>query len=84
MASEVHLYGTGWCGLTKGLQGFLESKGVAYAYHDVEADPKAEQAILDMNGGKRKFPMVTVGDQVLKNPPFERLEASLRENGVLA
>ncbi|MCA1561082.1 MAG: glutaredoxin family protein [Acidobacteria bacterium] len=83
MASNVHLYGTGWCGLTKNLQGFLESTGVAYEYHDVEADPKAEQAILDMNGGKRRFPMVTVGDEVMKNPPLERLQASLAAHGAL-
>ena len=36
-----------------------------------------------MNGGKRKFPMVVVGDKTLKNPALEELDAALHELGLL-
>jgi len=78
---RVAVYGTDWCGFTRALRDRLEALGVPYTYHDLEADPDAERAVREVNGGKRKFPTVVVGEEVMNNPPPEVLEAALRRYG---
>ena len=80
---QVDLYGTDWCPLTGGFKGYFEKQNIPYTYHNVEKDPDAEQAVKVMNGGKVKFPMVTVGERVMKNPPIDELENTLADAGVI-
>ena len=79
----VLVYGTDWCGLTDAFCKQLEVGSVRYAYHDIETDPEAEEAVKTMNGGKRKFPMVVVGEVVMKNPPIPELNEALNRYGLL-
>ena len=81
--TPVLVYGTDWCGLTHAFRERLEVGGVRYTYHDIETDLEAEEAVKTMNGGKRKFPMVVVGETVMKNPPLPELEAALERYGLL-
>ena len=81
-ARQVHLYGTDWCPLTGGFRGYLKRHDIPYDYHNIEEDAAAEEAVKAMNNGKLKFPMVVVGDQTMKNPPIDELEAALRAAGL--
>ncbi len=36
-----------------------------------------------MNNGKLKFPMVVIGDTIMKNPPIDELESALAAAGLL-
>ncbi len=81
--TRVLVYGTDWCGLTQAFCNRLETANVPFEYHDIEADPKAEEAVVAMNGGKRKFPMVVVGEVVMKNPPIPELNEALDRYGLL-
>lgn len=80
---HIDLYGTDWCTLTGGFRAYLDRKDIPYSYHNIEKDEEAERAVRQMNGGKVKFPMVVVGDRVMKNPPLDELEQALSDAGVL-
>ena len=82
-ATKVEVYGTDWCGLTQTFRDDLSSASVPFEYRDIERDRDAEQQVTQMNGGKRKFPMVVIGDRALKNPAQEELDAVLSELGLL-
>ncbi len=82
-ATKVDIYGTNWCGLTQSFRDDLASADVPFEYHDIESDSDAEETVIELNGGKRKFPMVVVGDKALKNPALEELDAALTELGLL-
>ncbi len=81
--TKVEIYGTDWCGLTQSFRDDLTSAEVPFEYHNIERDSEAEGQVIEMNGGKRKFPMVVVGDTALKNPALEELDAALSELGLL-
>ena len=83
MATKVEIYGTDWCGLTQSFRDDLAAADVAFEYHNIDRDRDAEGQVIEMNGGKRKFPMVVVGDTALKNPALEELDAALSELGLL-
>ena len=80
---QVDVYGTDWCPLTGGFKGYFDKRDISYTYHNIEKDPAAEQAVKAMNGGKVKFPMVSVGERVMKNPPIDELEVVLTDAGII-
>ncbi len=80
---QVHLYGTDWCPLTGGFRAYLKRNDIPFEYRNIEQDAQAEEAVKTMNDGKVKFPMVVVGEQVMKNPPIDELEQALRAAGLL-
>ena len=82
-ATKVEVYGTDWCGLTQTFRDDLSSSNVPFEYHNIERDSDAERQVTQMNGGKRKFPMVVIGDKALKNPAQDELDAVLGELGLL-
>ena len=81
--TQVLVYGAAWCGLTHAFCNRLTTINVSHTYHDIETDPEAEEAVKTMNGGKRKFPMVVVGEVVMKNPPIQDLNEALERYGLL-
>ncbi len=81
--TQVLVYGADWCGLTRAFRNWLDTIGVPFEYHNIETDPEAEEAVKTMNGGKRKFPMVVVGEVVMKNPPIQDLNKALDRYGLL-
>ena len=80
---HIDIYGTDWCPLTGGFKGYFEQRDIPYTYHNVEKDPEAEKAVRAMNAGKIKFPMVTVGERIMKNPPIDELENTLADAGII-
>ncbi|MEM1043867.1 MAG: cation:proton antiporter [Bacteroidota bacterium] len=78
------VYGAAWCPLTTGFRAYFDRQGIRHTFHDVEADPAAEEATRAMNEGKLKFPMVVVGDREMKNPTLEELDAALGAVGITA
>ena len=82
-ATKVEVYGTDWCGLTQSFRDDLASANVPFEYHNIERDSEAEWHVIEMNGGKRKFPMVVVGDKTMNKPALEELDETLRRLGLL-
>lgn len=77
MKTIPKLYGAHWCWLTNGFDNYFRTLGIKFERYDIEKDPEAEQAVKDMNQGKIKFPMVVIGDKVMKNPTIQELNQAL-------
>ncbi|MDX2061975.1 MAG: hypothetical protein SFY70_02865 [Bacteroidia bacterium] len=77
------LYGTAWCPKSANLADFLQREFIDLDFHDIEASQEAEFAVRNMNGGEIKFPMLVVGDAVMKNPKIDQLREVLRAKGLL-
>ncbi len=70
----VTLYTTTWCGYCVRLKRQLDDAGIGYREVDVEADPRAAQFVMGVNGGNRTVPTVVLpGGRALTNPSLKEL-----------
>jgi glutaredoxin len=82
MANEIQVYGAAWCGLTRGLREYLTTSRLPYDYFDIERDAQAEEFMLAMNNGLRRFPVVVVNERVMLEPTVVTLQRVLGEHGI--
>lgn len=82
MASDIQVYGTDWCGLTFGLRKYLTDSRLAYDYYDIDRDPRAQEFVLAMNDGRRRFPLIVVRGHVVTNPTVTELQRLLDEQKI--
>ncbi|WIX79403.1 glutaredoxin domain-containing protein [Amycolatopsis carbonis] len=72
------VYGASWCPDVKRSRALLDSRGVAYDYVDVEADPTAEALVRSLQDGARRIPTIVFGDGThLVEPSDDELSARL-------
>ena len=62
MQSKITMYGADWCGDCRRSRRFLDENQVSYEYIDVEADPKAADRVIEINGGMRSIPVILFPD----------------------
>jgi glutaredoxin len=79
MANEIQVYGTDWCGVTFGVREYLTNSRIPYDYYNIEQDTHADQFVLAMNDGRRRFPLVVVEERVLTSPTIAELQEVLIE-----
>ena len=77
MTTGIQVYGTDWCGLTFGVREYLTRSRVDYDYYNIEHDSRADDFVLSMNDGRRRFPMVVVEERVVVNPTRADLQKLL-------
>ncbi len=82
MASDIQVYGADWCGLTRGLREYLMNSRIDYDYFDVDRDDEAQQFVLAMNEGRRRFPLVVVQEQVVTQPTIAVLRSVIGEHAL--
>ncbi|AGM06716.1 glutaredoxin family protein [Amycolatopsis keratiniphila] len=76
--SDLIVYGAGWCPDVKRSRALLDSKGVEYAYIDVEADSGAEETVRALQNGERRIPTIVWPDGThLVEPSDDELTAHL-------
>ena len=80
MASDIQVYGADWCSLTRGLREYLMNSRFDYDYFDVDRDDNAQQFVLAMNEGRRRFPLVVVQEQVVTQPTIAVLRSVIDEH----
>ncbi|MET7999049.1 glutaredoxin domain-containing protein [Amycolatopsis sp. NPDC005232] len=72
------VYGASWCPDVKRSRALLDSRGVAYDYVDVEADPAAETLVRSLQHGARRIPTIVFADGThLVEPSDDELAARL-------
>jgi mycoredoxin len=72
------VYGASWCPDVKRSRALLDSRGVAYDYVDVEADPAAEELVRSLQEGARRIPTIVFADGThLVEPSDDELAARL-------
>ena len=82
MESAIQVYGTRWCGLTYRLRKYLTDARVPYDYFDIEENDDAQQFVVEMNNGRRRFPLVVIEHRVMLQPTIELLQRVLSEHGI--
>ena len=78
MADNVKVYGADWCGDTVRTLRHLDQSGVKYDYVDIDQDTDGEKKVIEFNKGKRRIPLVEVGDKSLSVPSSSQLDEALR------
>ncbi|MEV6900991.1 glutaredoxin domain-containing protein [Amycolatopsis sp. NPDC051372] len=72
------VYGASWCPDVKRSRALLDTRGVAYDYVDVEADPAAEALVRSLQDGARRIPTIVFTDGThLVEPSDDELAARL-------
>jgi mycoredoxin len=74
----IVVYGTSWCGDCRRSKRVLDGRGVPYRWIDIEAEPGAEERMLELSGGLRRVPTILFPDgSVLVEPSNGELTAKL-------
>jgi mycoredoxin len=79
MAEAIQVYGTDWCGVTVGVRRYLTNARIPYDYYNIEQNRDADDFVLAMNDGRRRFPLVVVQERVLTSPTIAELRQVLSE-----
>jgi mycoredoxin len=76
--ASIIMYGTSWCSDCRRSQRFLEQRGVAYTYINIEQDAAAAQRVIELNNGNRSVPTIVFADgSILVEPSNQELERKL-------
>jgi mycoredoxin len=77
MPDTVRVYGAGWCGDTVRTLRHLDKSGVDYDYVDIDENAEGERKVIDFNRGKRRIPLVEIGEKALSVPSAQELDEAL-------
>ena len=82
--SSVVMYGAEWCGDCRRSKRFMDEKGVAYEYINVEEVDGAADKVKEINGGAQSIPVIVFSDGThLTEPSDNDLEAKLKALSIL-
>jgi glutaredoxin len=82
MASGIQVYGTDWCGVTFGVREYLTNSRIPYDYFNIEDDRQADEFVVAMNDGRRRFPLIVVEERILTSPTLTELQEALDQHHV--
>jgi mycoredoxin len=77
MGDPVRVYGAGWCGDTVRTLRHLDKSGVDYDYVDIDENAEGERKVIDFHRGKRRIPLVEIGEKALSVPSAQELDEAL-------
>jgi glutaredoxin len=76
--SSIVMYGADWCPDCVRSKAYLDGRGVAYTYVDLEAFPEHDETVKSYNGGNRPIPTIVFADgSHLAEPTDAELGAKL-------
>ena len=78
------MYSADWCGDCVRSKRFLDENNVAYTLIDIEADVKAAEKVIEINGGMRSIPVLVFADGThMTEPSDNALRAKLLELNII-
>ena len=78
VAPSITVYGTGWCPDCRRAKRFLDERGIAYTFIDIEQDRAALDRMKRLTHGKQIIPTIVFPDgSVLTEPSNPELAATL-------
>jgi glutaredoxin-like protein len=78
------MYSADWCGDCVRSKRLLDDLNVTYTLIDIEADSKAADKVIEINGGMRSIPVIVFADGThLTEPSDIELKAKLTSLGIV-
>ncbi len=78
------MYSADWCGDCRRSKRLMDELNVAYSIIDVEADAKAADKVMEINGGMRSIPVIVFADGTHMTEPSDKaLKAKLLELSII-
>lgn len=77
--ASITVYGADWCPMTKRSRHFLDGRGLAHRYINIDEDRTAAKWVAEQNGGKEKKPTIDIDGRILVEPTNDELEEALAE-----
>jgi len=78
------MYSADWCGDCVRSKRLLDELNVVYTLIDIEADSKAADKVIEINGGMRSIPVIVFADGThLTEPSDIALKAKLTSLGII-
>jgi mycoredoxin len=80
---EITMYSADWCGDCVRSRRLLDELNITYTLIDIEADSKAADKVIEINGGMRSIPVIVFADGThLTEPSDIALKAKLTSLGI--
>jgi len=81
---EITMYSADWCGDCVRSRRLLDELNITYTLIDIEADSKAADKVIEINGGMRSIPVIVFADGThLTEPSDIELKAKLASLGII-
>jgi len=81
---EITMYSADWCGDCVRSRRLLDELNITYTLIDIEADSKAADKVIEINGGMRSIPVIIFADGThLTEPSDIELKAKLTSLGIV-
>ncbi|MEY4967638.1 MAG: hypothetical protein RIQ73_337 [Actinomycetota bacterium] len=78
------MYFADWCGDCRRSKRLMDELNVVYTLIDIEADSKAADKVIEINGGMRSIPVIVFADGThLTEPSDIALKAKLTSLGII-
>ncbi len=78
------MYSADWCGDCRRSKRLMDELNVVYTLIDIEADSKAADKVIEINGGMRSIPVIVFADGThLTEPSDIALKAKLTSLGII-
>ena len=82
--NQITMYSADWCGDCVRSKRLLDDLNLTYTLIDIEADSKAADKVIEINGGMRSIPVIVFADGThLTEPSDIDLKAKLSELGII-
>ncbi len=81
---EITMYSADWCGDCRRSKRLMDELNVVYTLIDIEADSKAADKVIEINGGMRSIPVIVFADGThLTEPSDIALKEKLTSLGII-
>ena len=82
--NQITMYSADWCGDCVRSRRLLDELNITYTLIDIEADSKAADKVIEINGGMRSIPVIVFADGThLTEPSDIELKAKLTSLGIV-
>ena len=82
--NQITMYSADWCGDCVRSKRLLDDLNLTYTLIDIEADSKAADKVIEINGGMRSIPVIIFADGThLTEPSDIALKAKLTSLGII-
>lgn len=78
---KITFYGATWCADCRRAKQYLDDRGIAYEYINIDTEPGAAEKVVEINKGFQSIPTIVFPDgEILVEPSNEQLQKAIDAN----